>query len=244
VVRPAAPTGAFAPDDTRFSDANTDRVVLGSTAETHPKGTFFFSDYELLLLQAGYAITDDFQLQLTGVPPIVKNQPYYFDIGAKLNVVRNEAFRAGLVGGVDIVTLGNGTNSGPYFGGRVGGVLQVCFITSCRSSLSLNVGTILTSGVNEVLPVYGSAGFVIGLSHLVSLLAEPELLGAVGTGAQNIDGGAYVAFAYGIRLSGSNLGADITFIEPVAATTGSFDNPFILGYPFIAITYRTDPDPR
>ena len=74
-------------------------MILGSTAETHPKGTFFFSDYELLLLQAGYAITDEFQLQLTGIPPIVKDQPYYCDIGAKLNIVRNESFRAAINGG-------------------------------------------------------------------------------------------------------------------------------------------------
>jgi hypothetical protein len=219
-------------------------VILGSTAETHPKGTFFFSDYELLLLQFGYAVTDELQLQLTGVPPIIKDQPYYFELGAKLNVYRSASFRAALTGGVDMVTLGSGDNSGPYFGGRIGAVGQVCFVDSCRSSLSLTFGGILTSGVNEVLRVYGSAGFVIGLSRLISLLAEPELLGAVGTGAVNIDGGAYFALGYGIRFSGANLGVDVTFIEPVAATTGSFDNPFILGYPFIAFTYRSDGDAR
>jgi hypothetical protein len=219
-------------------------VILGSTAETHPKGTFFFSDYELLLLQAGYAITDEFQLQLTGIPPIIKDQPYYFDIGAKLNIVRNESFRAAINGGFDIVTLGSGTNAGPYYGGRLGGILQVCFVTTCRSSVSFDVGTILTSGANEVLPVYGSAGFIINLGKIVSLLAEPALLGAVGTGATNVNGGAYIAIDYGIRFSGDNLGVDVTFLEPVAATTGSFDNPFILGYPFVALTYRTDGDAR
>jgi hypothetical protein len=37
---------------------------------------------------------------------------------------------------------------------------------------------------------------------------------------------------------------DVTFLEPIAATQGSFSNPFILGYPFVAFTYRTDGDNR
>lgn len=249
---PPAPPAAAPPapgpaplDDTRFTDANTDRVILGSTAETHPKGTIFFSDYELLLLQIGYAFTDELQLQLTGVPPIIKNQPYYFEVGAKYNVYRSPSFRAALTGGVDMVTVGGtDTNTGPYFGGRLGAVAQVCFIDSCRASVSITGGGIITSGVNEVLPVYGSAGFVVGLSKLISILAEPELLGAVGTGAGNINGGAYFALGYGVRFSGENIGVDVTFIEPVATTSGSIDNPFILGYPFVAFTYRTDGDAR
>jgi hypothetical protein len=226
-------------------DANSGHVVLGSTAETHPKGTFFFNDYELFLLTVGYAITDEFQIQLTGVPPLFKNQPYFFDIGAKLNVVRTESFRAAINGALDILTIGGtGSNGGPYYGGRLGGIAQVCFIPSCRSSLSFDVGGIITSGVNEVLPIYGSAGVTIAVSRIVSLLAEPSMLGAVGTGAQNIDGGAYFAFGYGVRFSGRNLGVDVTFIEPIAATSGSFDNPFVIGYPWIALTYRTDGDDR
>ena len=241
---PAPPPPPAELDDLRFRDANADRVILGSTAETHPKGTLFFSDYEILLLQVGYAITDEFQLSLTGVPPIIQNQPYYFDFGAKLNLLRSESFRAALTGGFEIVTTGGSGSSGPYFGGRIAGIGQICFNVTCRSSLSLNLGTILTSGVNEVLPVYGSTGFIVNLSRLVSLLAEPALLGALGTGAANIGSGAFFAFDYGVRISGANFGVDLTFLEPVAATTGGFSNPFILGYPFVAMTYRTDGDAR
>ena len=241
---PAPPVAPAELGDTRFRDANADRVILGSTAETHPKGTIFFSDYEILLLQVGYAITDEFQLSLTGIPPILQNQPYYFDFGAKLNLLRGESFRAAINGGFDIVTTGGTGSGGPYYGGRLGAIGQICFNPTCRSSLSLNLGTILTSGVNEVLPIYGSAGFIVNLSKLVSLLAEPALLGALGTGATNIGAGAFFAVDYGVRLSTANFGVDLTFIEPVAATTGGFSNPFILGYPFVVFTYRTDGDTR
>jgi hypothetical protein len=243
-VAPPAPAGEAG--DLRFRDANADRVILGSTAETHPKGTFFISDYEILLLQVGYAITDQLQLSVTGIPPIIQNQPYYFDFGAKLNLVRGPSFRAAVNGGFEIVTTGGSGSGGPYYGGRLGAIGQICFNGdgTCRSSVSLNFGTILTSGINEVLPVYGSAGFIINVSRLVSLLAEPALLGAFGTGATNIGSGAFFAIDYGVRISGGNFGADLTFLEPVAATTGGFSNPFILGYPFVVFTYRTDGDAR
>ena len=157
--------------------------------------------------------------------------------------MRNKSFRAAINGGFDIVTLGEPARTTARTG-RLDGILRVCFVATCRSSVSFDVGTILTSGANEVLPVYGSAGFIINLGKIVSLLAEPALLGAVGTGANDVCGGAYIALDYGIRFSGENLGVDVTFLEPVAATTGSFDNPFILGYPFVAFTYRTDGDAR
>jgi hypothetical protein len=233
------------PDDIRFRDAHADRVILGSTAETHPKGTFFFTDYEILLVQFGYAATDQLQLSISGIPPIIKNQPYFFDFGLKLNLVRSDVFRAALTGGFDVVTVGgSGTNNGPFYGGRFGAVGQFCFQSTCLSSASIHVGTLITSSVNDVLPVYGAVGLVGRVSSLVSLLAEPELVGVSGTGTSNVSGGAYFAFGYGVRLSGRSFGVDLTFIEPVAATRGSIDNPFILGEPFVAFTYRTDGDAR
>ena len=196
-------------DDLRYRDANADRVVLGSTAETHPEGTFFFSDYELVLLQLGYAVTDDVQLSITGVPPIVRDQPYWFELGAKINVARTRWFRAALSGGFEVVTTGDsGSNSGPYFGGRLGGVGQVCFDVPCRSSLSLNAGTLITSGIDQAFPFYGSAGFIANVSPLVSLLAEPALIGIVGTGTNDVSSGAIFALDYGVRLSGKNFGVD------------------------------------
>jgi hypothetical protein len=224
------------PADVRYHDANVDRVVLGSTAETQPKGTFFVSDYEILLLQVGYAITDSLQVSVSGVPPIVQGQPFFVDLGLKLNVARGKLFRAALTGAFDTVTSGSGSDSGPFFGGRLGAIGQLCFERNCRSSVSFNAGTLLTSGVNEALPVYGTAGFIVN----VSLLFEPAMMGAVGAGSGMVSSGAVFAADYGVRLAGKNFGVDFTFIEPVATTMGSVDNPFYLGFPFVTFTYRTD----
>jgi hypothetical protein len=228
-------------DDVRVVVAHVDRVVFGSTAETHPQGTFFFTDYEILLLQFGYAVTDELQLSIAGLPPIVKDQPYFFDFGLKLNVVRGDVFRAALKGALDVVTTGgSGSNTGPYWGGRIGGVGQLCFELTCRSSLSLDGGALITSGAKDVLPIYGALGAIVKVSSLVSLL--PALLGALGTGSGNVDSGAFFFLDYGVRLSGKNFGVDLTVIKPLAMTTGTFNDPFILGYPYVVFTYRTDGD--
>jgi hypothetical protein len=248
VVEPAGPRGEIGSGDVRYTDANADRVILGSTAETHPQGTFFLTDYEIFLLQLGYSITDSFQLSLTGVVPVIKGQPYFFDLAGKFNLVRGRVFRAAVTGAVDMVTTGStsGSNvsSGPYWGGRLGAVGQFCFNETCRSSLSLSAGTVLTSGASEVLPVYGAAGLIVNVSPVVSLLVEPTLAGLVGTGSGSVGSGSLISVDYGVRLGGKNFAVDLTFIEPVGLTTGSINNPFVIGYPFVAFTYRTDGDRR
>jgi hypothetical protein len=52
--------------------------------------------------------------------------------------------------------------------------------------------------------------------------------------------GAVFTMDYGVRLSGKNFGVDLTFIAPFATTAGTVSNPFVLGYPFVVFTYRTD----
>src|SRR5439155_885529 len=100
------------------------------------------------------------------------------------------------------------------------------------------------SPARDVLPIYGSAGFIAKLSPLVSLLAEPAIFAVAGTGDNNIDSSALAVLDYGVRLSGKNFGVDLTFIKSVAKTGEKRDDPLLLGYPFLAFTYRTDGDAR
>ena len=60
-------------------DPQADRGVVLPTAYTHPKGPFFVSDYDVALVQIGYAFTDDTQISLTGVPPL---EPEAHDAGS------------------------------------------------------------------------------------------------------------------------------------------------------------------
>jgi hypothetical protein len=234
--RAVAPDHSFA--DLRYQDANEDRVILGSTGETHPEGTFFISDYELVLLQLGYAFTDDFQMSVSLVPPFVKDQPYLMDLGFKINVVRTETSRIALTGALDFVSDGQSQDT-PVFIGRVGGVAQFCFDTHCRSSTSFNLALGYTSSDQEsFVPVLGTISVIAGISRLVSFLAEPSVL-ALHTN-RNGDGGAVLGISYGFRIAGPRFGVDLTMVAPVAFTNGDTDTGSILGYPFVAFTYRTE----
>lgn len=224
------------PDEPRFQDANSDRTILFSTAETHPKGTFFFSDYELLLLQFGYAITDNLQLSVSGVPPIIKNQPYFLDLALKANVLRSEVVRLAVIGAGTVAYLPD-TDPSTYFGARLNGVAQFCFDTVCRSSFSFNAGTFVNSQSNLVIPITLAGGLVVHASNLVKLLLEPAYAVGVGKGVTSQPDGFLLS--YGVRLSGDHFGFDLAFLRPVGPGT---DIGIILGVPWVAFTYRTSGD--
>ncbi len=235
LAAPALADGA-SPLDTRYADANSDRVILYSTAETHPAGTFYFSDYEIVLLQLGYAITDHLQISLTGVPPLVDKQPYFFDLTAKLNLYRGDTFRAALQLAGDGLYVPQ-TSPSSLFGVRAGAIGQFCLQAGCLSSLTLNAGTFINNRANDLVPVYLAAGLIFHLSDLVKLMVEPNYAVAIGNG--KIDGPTGFLLNYGIRLSGKQFGFDLAFVRPIGADSGSL----VLGVPVLSFTYRTDPTP-
>jgi hypothetical protein len=235
----AAPVTSTEPgknrEEPRFKDANADRVIIFSTAETHPEGTFFFTDHELIVLQFGYAFTDEIQLSLSGVPPLVKNQPYFFDLAFKAAVLRTEVFRLALIGAGTIVIVPDADPSS-FFGARANAVGQFCFEKLCRHSFSLNVGTFVNTESNTVVPITLAGGTVIQASDLVKFLVEPAYVLAVGEGVESQPEGFLLN--YGIRLSGRQFGFDIAFLRPFYDE----DIPLIMGIPWVAFTYRTAND--
>jgi hypothetical protein len=134
----------------------------------------------------------------------------------------------------------SGSSDGPFLAGRFGAVGQFCFDDRCRASLSINAGLAAANDTDHTLPAYGSLGLIVNVSPLVSLLAEPAIGGGISTNGSSENSGALLVFDYGVRIAGPRFGVDLTFIEPVAITSGDLDNPFILGYPFVAFTYRTE----
>src|SRR5206468_6498876 len=78
-------------------DPQGDRVVLLPTATTHPQGTFFFSNYELIVFQGGYAFTDSTQLSVTAIP-IPSESVTALDFSLKSSVYRGGLVRAAAIG--------------------------------------------------------------------------------------------------------------------------------------------------
>jgi len=221
-------------DDVRYVDANVDRTIMFTSGETHPKGTFYFSNYELFLFQFGYAFTDVLQGSVTTLPPYVEEQPYFFDLALKLNVARTDEARVALFGALDILFDDDGHS---FVGGRVGGAAQFCFEPRCWSSLTLGAGTFLSGEVQDFFPITFTAGLTGRVSRVVALLLEPTFLAAVND--TEVQTASVMLLNYGIRLSEAHWGLDISFIRPVVFGE-DVDLPFILGIPFVSFTYRSD----
>ncbi len=224
------------PADPRFMDANVDRVILFSTAETHPAGTFYFTDYELILLQFGYAFTDQIQGSVTGVPPLIEDQPYFFDFSLKANLVRGQ-FKFAVLGSLDVLL---NVDDETYWGGRLGGIGTLCFGETCQSSVTAGVGTFLSDGIDRLLPFTFNLGLVGRISNLVAFLVEPVFFGVIGDTTEMASG---MMLNYGVRLSGRHWGLDLGLTK-IVPFEDDFNDPFILGYPIISFTYRSDWSPR
>lgn len=222
------------PQRTRRShDAHADRVILFPTAETHPQGTFFISSYELVLIQLGYALTDDFQMSALFLPPLVREQPFFFSPTFKLNVVRSEQGNVALLGGLDFVVQSDTDESTAL--GRLGAAGQLCIDVACDSSLTLNAHGWTEIGENQGTIVLLSAGGLFRASELVSLMLEPSYGLLLQDGEVNTPEGFLLS--YGVRLSGRQFGFDITFVRPFAE---GISDELILGVPFVVASYRSD----
>ncbi|MCA9603767.1 MAG: hypothetical protein KC417_17165 [Myxococcales bacterium] len=227
------PAAAPAPwEARREANANVDRVVITSTAETQPEGTLFFSDYELFLLQVGYAVHDRIQVALTGIPPFFKNQPYFFDLTAKVNVLRTDHFKLAGFGAFDVFFLTD-SQFDTVYGARLGSVGQVCIDIACRHSISIGANMLITNEVSSVVPVTLSAGYVGEVGEHFALLGEVmyTLVADTDVGISGADG---FLFNYGVRFYWSAVGIDLALIRPIGGDVG----PFVLGAPFISFTYR------
>jgi hypothetical protein len=213
------------PGSTRIpaDDPQADRGVAAPTAYTHPKGTYYFSDYELALLQLGYAITDDTQVTFTGVPPLGAERILILDITLKSTLYRGGLVRVAALGS----TSGLAANEVGVIGvGRVGGVVQLCLAHDCASSLSLSTNVTLASAL---FMLNGATG-IFRVGRTTSLLAELDTLVPLGKDTGEINGGLASG---GVRFGWTNWGLDLALMRVLGSNA--------ITLPFVALTYRSEP---
>jgi hypothetical protein len=208
-----------APPPADPGEPHADRVVLSPTAYTHPRGTFYVTSYDVVFLQAGYALTDRTQVSVTASPPLGERDREvriaFVDATLKSALVREGRVRAAALGSIS----GAATSDGLLLIGRAGGVVQFCLHPDCQSSLSLSSGLVLA-----LRPVIASGlGATIRAGRYVSFLAEVDtvlLLSSQG------DSGNAILAGGGIRLHGRRFAFDLS------ALGGT------VGLPLLAATYR------
>ena len=157
-------------------------MLLLPTAYTHPQGTVFVSNYELVIFQVGYALTDWTQISLTALP-LASESLTVLDLSLKTAVVRTDLVRAAAIGSVSGVV---GDDVGAVFLGRIGGVAQLCFGRRCDSSLSLSSNVALAGPL--MLMVNGVGGILRASEH-VSFIGELSTMVPLGTVGGEFNGG-------------------------------------------------------
>jgi hypothetical protein len=215
---PPTPPAFTPPPDVR--DANADRVIFTSTAYTHPAGTVYFTDYDVVILQAGYAITDGTQISVTSTIPI--EGLVLADATIKTVVARDGPVRVAALGSVSGLA---GTDAGSGFVGRVGAVSEMCFDDACRSSASAGLSMLLAA---QDTIVGAALGFIWRVGDVLSLLGELDTVIPTSLQSGPLNG---LAAAGGIRLPHRNWSLDLT----LAGTVG---RPVLTTAPVLAFTIR------
>jgi len=203
------------------ADPQGDRVILLPTATTHPQGTFFFSNYDFFIFQAGYAFTDSTQMSVTAIP-IPSESVTALDISLKSSVYRGGPVRAAAIGSASGVV---GKDVGIAFLGRAGAVAQVCLAQRCESSLSLSANAVL---IGTLLMVNGAGG-IVRVSPHVSLLAELATMLPLGTQGGQFNG---ALMSGGVRLHYTHWGFDFTAMHVLDSSED------VSTIPFLAMTWR------
>ena len=184
-------------------------MLLLPTAYTHPQGTVFVSNYEMLVFQVGYALTDWTQISLTALP-LASESLTVLDLSLKTAVVRTDLVRAAAIGSVSGVV---GDEIGAVFLGRVGGVAQLCFGRRCDSSLSLSSNVALAGPL--MLMVNGVGGILRASEH-VSFIGELSTMVPLGTVGGEFNGGLAGG---GVRLHYDHWAFDFSLLHVLESDT-------------------------
>jgi len=217
---PAAPAG-FA-DGYHAADVHGDRVLLLPTAKTQPKGLFCFSSYDVVLLQAGYAVTDATQFTLTFTPPVEGALP--LDLTLKTAFIRLPLLRAAAL--ASVTGLSGVGDVGVVFLGRAGSVMDFCFRSDCASSIT--VGSNVTFA-GPVFLMWNGIGWVWRVGRRIALLAEADTLLPLGRVVGQANG---LLIWGGLRVPGRSW----SFDAGLGASPRAGDRALLL--PLLVVSYR------
>lgn len=204
--------------------AHSDRIVLVPTAYTHPAGTFYFSSYDIVFLQAGYAATDRTQLTLTGTPPIIEGGAALLDFSLKSAVYRAPRVQIAALGSASGV-LGVDDVSG--FVGRAGGIVELCTTSTCDTTFVTSAHVALL-GPATIMAT--ANGFIWHLGDWFEILLEVSIAMPFNELTGEYHG---ALLGTGVRLPRRSWALDFAWARPL--TTGGS------AIPVFAFTWRTDP---
>lgn len=218
-------------------DPNIDRTFLLPTAQTQPKGSVSFNDYELIFLGLTYGVTNDFQITGTTMVPLGDGAPFFGVVGGKYRIVKSGRLRVAAQGNLIYArssNVGDGVSDSAT-AGTLGGIASICIDDGCESLISASVQAGFAIGEdNNATPFLYGGSIVQKISPRVKLLVEAVSAGAFGDDDFVVADGALVS--YGVRFVGNDIAGDVGFVKPII--DGDDGDVFPMGFPFVSFTYR------
>jgi hypothetical protein len=210
-------------------DANAGRGWLAPTALTPPAGTWSFSDFELFVISAGYAVTDKVQVSATTLIPIVSDMPTWVLLNGKAQIIRAGKVR----GAVQAALTYAGVDGDSATALELGGALTFCIDEACHSHISGFLGAGFAHEDQSAVPFMFAFEGAFRVGKHLKLILEADS----GFVAGEIDAAAdgFLAW-YGVRFTSSFLGVDLGFMKPICDGCESDELP--MGFPFVSFTYR------
>ncbi len=242
VQPPPASQPAATGDKGVLDDANSGRAWLTPTGLSDPAGTWSFSDFELLMIGAGYAITDELSVSLTTLLPITTDIPFWMLVNSKYQFLKSGRVRAAVQGAFTFVrdkstSSANGvtTESSTFLSaGEIGGAITLCLDDDCHSHASGFLGAGFAHQDSSSVPFIVAGSLVYRLNHHVKLVVEAD--SAFIAGKINDTANGFLLW-YGARFTSKNIGVDLGLAKPIY--DGSSNDSLVLGFPFVSFTYRS-----
>jgi hypothetical protein len=220
----------------RARDAAIDHGLIASHAETIGAGKWSFNSYELFAVGLTYGFTDDFQLSVSTLLPIVSEMPLVLSVAPKLVLWRGHSTTLAaqvqsFIISVDGETAGLGSAGlavDQYLDGdgRLilhGGLQAGKFFGTTDSGINLSEGALAQLDV----------GITAGLTDLIKVLLEAKIF--AGFDGEEFKVANVVLVNYGVRFHGQTLAADLGFLKPVGEDS---NDDFVLGLPFVSFSAR------
>jgi hypothetical protein len=233
-------------DRAQLEDPNVDRGMLLPTAQTQPKGSITFNDYELFLMGLSYGVTDNLQVTATTLVPITTDMPIFVLSNAKLRLVKQGRLRLSAIGGVgffnealsfDDVSPDEEFTTITVHGGAVA---SLCLSDDCHSLASASVTATRSFSDGESSDV----AFIYGGSVVAKVAKRVKLVGEIMSGGDlqngSFNGADGAILSAGVRFFSEHIAGDIGFMRPLGIDDkdGEDDGDFLLGIPFVSFTYR------
>jgi hypothetical protein len=201
----SAPEASQHRDDPGRRDPDRNTIMLGPTPETLPAGTAYFRNFELFILNFGFAPSDILNLSIGTIFPVT-SELRSLSVGIKLRLTSREKHGLGLAVAASGTTLDQE---------KFGSIIGIIGIGDAEKSLNLSVHRTFTDGEGvtffiaggDVLAGNGFKLFAEYGNSTDAVLSDEDFTGLVNVG---------------FRIFGERTSFSLSGFRPLAEDTGSF----------------------